>query len=302
MVYAIHHINCASFCPRGAKLINGRGGWLEKALMPCHCLLVETSDGLVLLDAGFSTHDMQDRSRLWPGFYLVGKLTLDPQQCALSHVIRLGFKREDVRHIILTHLDSDHAGGITDFPQAKIHILQREYDAAMHPRTFWEKSRYNSKIWQKEPLWQRHHIAGEKWKGFDCVRPLSVQISDILLIPLHGHSPGHCGVAIRSQNGWLLHCGDAYLDHREIERDSPWSPPVMTLLQLLDESSRSDRLHNLYRLRALYRQHQQDVQIICSHDICELERCQHATKSRNRLPGALNTSILHGSAVEGCGV
>ena len=44
----IHHLNCGSFCPTGRRAINGTGGWLETSFLSCHCLLVETGDGLVL--------------------------------------------------------------------------------------------------------------------------------------------------------------------------------------------------------------------------------------------------------------
>src|SRR3546814_15732883 len=33
---------------------------------------------------------------------------------------------QDVRHIIITHLDFDHAGGIEDFPAAAVHLTGRE--------------------------------------------------------------------------------------------------------------------------------------------------------------------------------
>ncbi len=35
---------------------------------------------------------------------------------------RLGYSINDVRHIILTHLDLDHAGGLHDFPNAAVHV------------------------------------------------------------------------------------------------------------------------------------------------------------------------------------
>jgi len=43
------------------------------------------------------------------------------------------------------------------------------------------------------------------------VRALPGARDDVLLIPLPGHSRGHCGVAVKTGEGWLLHCGDAYL-------------------------------------------------------------------------------------------
>ena len=39
----IHHLNCGTSCPHGARLLNGEGGWLEPARMVCHCLLIEAT-------------------------------------------------------------------------------------------------------------------------------------------------------------------------------------------------------------------------------------------------------------------
>lgn len=42
----------------------------------------------------------------------------------------------DVRHIVLTHLDFDHAGGLDDFPEATVHMLQIERDVAVAQRSY----------------------------------------------------------------------------------------------------------------------------------------------------------------------
>ncbi len=62
---------------------------------------------------------------------------LDPAETAVQQVKALGYSPDDVRHLLLTHLDRDHAGGIPDFPNAKVHVHRRELDMAVlasHPR------------------------------------------------------------------------------------------------------------------------------------------------------------------------
>ena len=59
---------------------------------------------------------------------------LDPAETAVRQVEALGYSKSDVRHLLLTHLDRDHAGGIPDFPNAKVHVHHREYDMAVTRR------------------------------------------------------------------------------------------------------------------------------------------------------------------------
>jgi glyoxylase-like metal-dependent hydrolase (beta-lactamase superfamily II) len=45
----------------------------------------------------------------------------DPEETAVKRVERLGYAAEDVKHVALTRLHFDHAGGLPDSPQAKVH-------------------------------------------------------------------------------------------------------------------------------------------------------------------------------------
>lgn len=275
MAYKVHHLNCGSLCMRGSRLINGVGGWLDKAHMVCHCLLIETDQGLVLVDTGIGYKDLV--SPLFPDSYLVRAsfgLQLDTEQTAISQIRALGYSPDDVRHIIVTHLDPDHAGGLMDFPMAEVHLLGKELEAATDPMTLWEKARYRPYQWKHSPRWHAHRPAGETWLGFDAVQILSGQLYDILLIPLLGHSRGHCGVAVSTSAGWLLHCGDAYFDQREIALQPERSVPFgIHMIQGMDDVCRAERIANQKRLRELKRAHNDAVQLICSHDHSEFGQC-----------------------------
>ena len=60
----MHHLNCGTMCPWGRRLLNGDGGWLEPGRLVCHVLLIESSDGLVLVDTGFGTEDVRNPAQL----------------------------------------------------------------------------------------------------------------------------------------------------------------------------------------------------------------------------------------------
>jgi glyoxylase-like metal-dependent hydrolase (beta-lactamase superfamily II) len=90
-----------------------------RARLASHCLLLETRDSLVLIDTGYGLRDIaQPRSRLNPIFLALMKPELREEMSAVRQIEALGFRARDVRHIVLSHLDFDHAGGLDDFPDA----------------------------------------------------------------------------------------------------------------------------------------------------------------------------------------
>jgi glyoxylase-like metal-dependent hydrolase (beta-lactamase superfamily II) len=197
---------------------------------------------------------------------------LDLRETALSQVQALGFKREDVRHIVLTHLDMDHAAGISDFPQARIHISRIEHEAAVQRLTALEKSRYRPLQWAHQPHWALYETHGERWNDFDSVRLIDEGLPEILLVPLIGHTRGHSGVAVRNGEGWLLHAGDAYFHHSEADPIHPPCPKMLSVFQTLMQHDGPTRLENQTRLRALVAQHGTQVRVFCAHDPVELHR------------------------------
>lgn len=273
-VTRIHHVNCGTMCPAGARLVDGRGSLFARGRLVCHCLLVETDRaGLVLIETGIGRRDIADRSSFPRGFRLIANPTFDAAETAYAHVQRLGYSVDDVRHVVLTHLDLDHAGGIADFPAARVHVHQLEYDRAMERPTSADRMRYLPAQWQSGPRWQTYRDAGDTWFGFEAVKALHDLDEEIALIPLHGHSHGHSGVAVREPDGdrWLLHAGDAYFFGGEMN-DPPTCPLGLRLFQTLDETNKESRLANQARLRDLRRSHASVVDMFCAHDPEELDR------------------------------
>ena len=92
---------------------------------------------------------------------------------ALRQIERLGFDAADVRHIVLTHLDFDHAGGLDDFPDAQVHLLRQERDDALPQKTWLDRQRFRPQQWSQPRAWHVYRRrGGERWFGFDGVREL----------------------------------------------------------------------------------------------------------------------------------
>lgn len=254
-------------CPHAASAL----GLVDRT--PGHlvarCVLIEAGDGLVLIDTGYGTGDIADPRRLGPARRLL-RARLDPAQTAVAQVQAMGHDVADVRHVLVTHLDLDHAGGLGDFPNATVHIHAPELAAARAGRRD-TALRYRPSQWAHGPRWQEHAAQGEAWFGFERARLLEDLDVEIAMIPLAGHSEGHAGYAINSGDGWLLHAGDAYLHHQEIASPPRASAGLRTYHRINSHDARARR-ENADRLSELARDHGDEITVFCSHDAVEFAR------------------------------
>jgi glyoxylase-like metal-dependent hydrolase (beta-lactamase superfamily II) len=199
----IHHINCGVLQvppnPRAA----------------CHCLLLEDRGRLALIDTGIGLFDVaHPLERIGQQLIDLAGFQFHEDLTAVRQIQRLGFRVSDVAHVILTHGDPDHTGGLADFPNASVHVSEEELD-----RLGSGHQRYLPVHFAHGPRWKRSPPSTQQWFGLEA-RPLALGFgTDVLLIPLFGHTLGHCGVAVRQAERWLLHVGDAYYLRVELTTD-----------------------------------------------------------------------------------
>jgi glyoxylase-like metal-dependent hydrolase (beta-lactamase superfamily II) len=275
MALKVHHLNCGTCCPWGGRVFDGVSRGLIRGHIVCHCLLIESDAGLVLIDTGFGTRDIANRSRLSAFFRGLNRPQFRARETAVAQVRALGFDSADVRHIVITHLDFDHAGGIEDFPNAAVHLLAREKEVAhaQNGGAFVGTRRYRPKQWDEVTNWRLYAAGqGEKWMGFDAVRDLAGLPPEILLVPLAGHTWGHSGIAIDTGAGWLFYAGDAYFFHGEVGSAKRRCPPGMRFYQAMMEVDRKARLANQEKLRRLSVDRRDEVRLFCAHDKVEFDR------------------------------
>ncbi|GAB2979857.1 MBL fold metallo-hydrolase [Nocardioides montaniterrae] len=257
----IHHLNCATMRPRLAPPL------------VAHVLLVERPEGLLLVDTGIGTADVADPRRLGRPFVLATGAALDPSEPAVVQLAARGYSAADVTDIAVTHLDLDHAGGLGDFPNARVHVHAKELAAAKHP-TLREKARYIQAQWAHHPLWVEHREGdpdGQGWFGFASATVLG---EDVVMIPLPGHTRGHSGIAVRREDGtWLLHAGDAYFGGHQMD-PSPSCPKALTAFQVVMAVDNQQRRANLERLHELAQGHP-EVTVFCAHDKASFDRLAH---------------------------
>lgn len=245
----IYHLNCGILhVPPGPRAA-------------CHCLLLECDGRLALVDTGIGLRDIAEpelrigREAIeGAGFQFHERLT------AVRQIEQLGFCSSDVTDIVLTHGDPDHAGGLADFPGATVHVSAEELAQIERGNP-----RYSPLQFAHGPRWAGHGASAERWFGVEC-RPLAIfGGAEVMLVPLFGHTLGHCGVAVRDGERWVLHVGDAYYLKAELSTDDH---PVSALARLRAEDD-AMRRESLEVLRRLARHHGDEIEMLGYHDFTE---------------------------------
>ena len=245
----LHHLNCgvlhAPPSPRAA----------------CHCLLLESDSRLALVDTGIGLQDIaRPVERIGQAAIEAAGFQFHEQKTAARQIERLGLRPEDVTDIVLTHADPDHAGGLADFSAASVHVSIEEL---AHLES--GNQRYSPAQLAHRPRWVAHAPAAERWFGLEA-RPLPLFAgADVLLVPLLGHTLGHCGVAVPQEGRWLLHVGDAYYLRVELAADDH---PVSALATMRADSDALRRA-SLTELRRLAQDHAAEVDMLSYHDFTE---------------------------------
>jgi hypothetical protein len=79
-------------------------------------------------------------------------------------------------------------------------------------------------------------------------------------------------------NGWLLHAGDSYFFHRQLDPVKPQCPPGLAMFEARVQTVKQLRLDNQRRLRELVRDHAAEVTVFSAHDAVEFQRISRKSR------------------------
>jgi N-acyl homoserine lactone hydrolase len=186
--------------------------------LPIYAWLIEHPEGLIVVDTGETAESNNPGyfPRWHPYFKLGVREWVAPEQEIGPKLKALGFSPDDVRFVIMTHLHTDHAGGLAHFPHSEILVHRREFDSACG---FMGKLRgYLPHRW---PSWFRPRLFEFSENAFGPF-PRSVQVTeagDVTIVATPGHTNGHSSVILEEGPSALLFAGDSsYTQALMVER------------------------------------------------------------------------------------
>jgi glyoxylase-like metal-dependent hydrolase (beta-lactamase superfamily II) len=198
--------------------------------------LVNTGKQLILVDVGAGS---------WWGGGALGRLA--------GSLRSAGYTPEEVNIVLITHLHSDHIGGLTTqdgkrvFPHADVYVAKAESDFWLSPAIAAKAPKDAQPFFQSAEAITAPYIKAGKWHTFSGSAPI---VDGMELVPLSGHTPGHTGYEFSSKGHTVLFWGDivhalrVQLQHPEVTAmfDIDQTAAAATRHQLLTRLAREDVL------------------------------------------------------------
>lgn len=185
--------------------------WTEP--LPIYAFAIEHPEGVIVVDTGETARVSEPGyfPRWHPYFRLGLREWVEPEQEIGPQLERLDIRSADVRLVVMTHLHTDHAGGLHHFPDNQILVSRTDlqYTAGL-------KGRLRGYLNNRFPTWFDPVPID---LSPDAVGPFPnslrlTEAGDVILVPVHGHTPGQIAVLVEDADHTVLLAGDSSYTQR----------------------------------------------------------------------------------------
>ncbi len=180
--------------------------WTEP--LPIYAFAIEHPEGVIVVDTG------EDFRASQPGYFprwhpgvRAFRECVEPQQEIGPQLAGLGIRPGDVRWVVMTHLHTDHAGGLHHFSDNEILVTRAEleFGSGLRGRL---RGYVANKYW---PAWFEPTLLELEPEPFGPF-PQSLRLTeagDVTLVPVPGHTPGQIGVLVEDGGHTVFLAGDS---------------------------------------------------------------------------------------------
>lgn len=207
-VFHTGYVRVSPYLPFGGEnsnILKASGIFLSKDKhinLPVSCYLIEHPKGLILFDTGWnrdmSSKGIYDKKAQIKslGSYILYKTNqgwVEEGKSIDEQLKNIGIKPNDLDYVILSHLDCDHANGLSQVKDAKNIIVSKDELKFANKKNITNKIRYQKK-WRKNINLNTFDFDGKEGpfnKSYDLFKD-----GTVLLINIKGHSDGLCALKI----------------------------------------------------------------------------------------------------------
>jgi N-acyl homoserine lactone hydrolase len=188
--------------------------------LPIYAFAIEHPEGVIVVDTGESALASEPGyfPRWHPGVRAFREW-VEPEEEIGPQLEGIGIRPGDVRWVVLTHLHTDHAGGLSHFPNNEILVTRTELEFA---------SGLRGRL--------RGYVANKRWPAW--LKPTAIELEpepvgpfpqslrltssgDVTLVPVPGHTPGQIGVLVEDGDHTVFLAGDSSYTQELMLRGRP---------------------------------------------------------------------------------
>ena len=180
--------------------------------LPIWAWAIEHPEGVIVVDTGDTARVMEPGwfPRWHPYFHTAVKFDVRPEQEIGPQLRERGIEPGDVRRVVLTHMHTDHSGGLGHFPNAGEILCSR----VEHRNASGWLGRARGFLPHRWPEWFEPTLFDPKPEPFGPFSeslPLT-EAGDVRIVPTPGHTPGHVSVVLDEGDQVLFFAGDTSYD------------------------------------------------------------------------------------------